>query len=120
MVKQQTRYQRYKESYLAYKETHEEENKKYAIKYYADYRDRQYFNGNRKIILERDNYMCQLCGMTDREHREKWGLSITIDHKDGQGINSMIKNHALDNLWVLCLPCHGRKDKGKALEGLNR
>lgn len=81
------------------------------------WRDNFFFGGNRKRVLERDGYKCIVCGMTDEEHRKKWGRGITIDHFDGFGRNSKIKNNDMDNLYTMCLSCHGRKDK---LRGLKR
>lgn len=63
------------------------------------------FEGNRKLALERDGFKCVHCGMTDEQHREKWGRPITVDHID---VNE--KNNALENLQTLCLSCHGIKD----------
>lgn len=56
-------------------------------------------------ILERDGYKCIDCGMTDVEHKKKWGRPITIDHKDRNR-----KNNSPENLRTMCLSCHGRKD----------
>lgn len=74
------------------------------------YKNKLRFGMNRDLVLKRDNYTCQLCGMTDEIHRQLFGRSITIDHKDGQGRYSKIKNHAVENLWTLCVSCHARKD----------
>lgn len=68
------------------------------------------FGMNGQLALERDDYRCVSCGMTDDEHRDRYGRSITIDHIDGEGRNSKNPNNDLDNLQTLCLPCHGRKD----------
>ena len=68
------------------------------------------FGGNRLVILERDGYACQMCSMTDAEHRQRFGRSITIDHKDGQGRTCTHPNNDLSNLWTLCCICHGKKD----------
>lgn len=68
------------------------------------------FGGNRDKVLKRDDHACQICGMTDEEHRNKWGVEITIDHMDGRGRNSTNKNHEMENLWTLCRSCHGRRD----------
>ena len=61
--------------------------------------------GLRQQVLERDNYRCVRCGMTDQEHKEQWGRPITIDHKDRNR-----RCNELDNLQTLCLSCHGRQD----------
>ena len=68
------------------------------------------YGGNREIVLRRDNYSCCLCGMTRAKHQETFGKDISVDHKDGLGSRSKIKNNSLDNLWTLCLSCHGKKD----------
>ncbi len=62
-------------------------------------------DGKREDVLLRDGYKCVKCGMTDKEHKAKWGRPITIDHKDKNR-----KNNAMGNLQTLCLRCHGRKD----------
>ncbi|NCB27318.1 MAG: HNH endonuclease [Bacteroidia bacterium] len=73
-------------------------------------RDIGYFGGNRELAIARDGGKCVMCGMTRDEHKRKFKRDITVDHKDGKGINSKVKNHALDNLQTLCCPCHGKKD----------
>lgn len=74
---------------------------------------RKRFGGLREKVLKRDNYTCQICGMTDEEHLKEWNCHITIDHIEGGGRYSDYEDHRLDNLWVLCLRCHGRKDRAK-------
>ena len=73
-------------------------------------KDRARFGGKRKIILERDNYQCVECDMTQKEHWVTWGKSLTINHIDGNGRNSVVPNNDLNNLETLCLRCHGKKD----------
>ena len=68
------------------------------------------FGGVRILVLERDNYTCQICEMTDEEHREKWDRQITVDHIDGEGRYSMDPHNEIENLWTLCLSCHGSRD----------
>lgn len=63
------------------------------------------YGGLRKRVLERDGYKCLHCGMTDAEHRQKWGRPITLDHKDRNR-----KHNTMENLQTLCLKCHGKKD----------
>ena len=69
------------------------------------------FGGNREKVLERDNYSCQKCGMTNAEHIKKWNRSITIDHIDRNGRFSKYKNNDMSNLMTLCIKCHGIKDR---------
>lgn len=68
------------------------------------------FGGLRDIILLRDDYSCQICGMTNDEHKKLFGRSITLDHIDGAGRYSRFPRNETSNLQVLCLRCHGRKD----------
>lgn len=64
----------------------------------------------RNAVLERDGHACVKCGLTNEEHETRWSRQITIDHIDGQGSTSKVKNNSLDNLQTLCLTCHGAKD----------
>jgi len=55
-------------------------------------------------IRARDNYTCQICGITQDEYRTKRtrrGLKLDVHHKDGN-------NHNLnpDNLTTFCRSCH--------------
>lgn len=61
--------------------------------------------GNRAAVLDRDGHACVKCGMTDAEHKAKWGRPITIDH-----ISKDRSDNSPINLQTLCLICHGRKD----------
>jgi hypothetical protein len=67
----------------------------------SDYRA----GGLRQAVLDRDGFACITCGMTDAEHKAKWGRPITIDHKDKDR-----SNNTMENLRTMCLTCHGRKD----------
>lgn len=60
---------------------------------------------NRASVLERDGYRCVRCGMTDAEHKAKWGRPITVDH-----ISKDRSDNTMSNLQTLCLTCHGNKD----------
>ncbi|MFB6199036.1 MAG: HNH endonuclease [Halobacteriaceae archaeon] len=57
----------------------------------------------RQKVLERDDYCCQFCGLTEEEHSEKHGRGLSIHHvipeRDG-GTNNM------NNLVALCRSCH--------------
>jgi hypothetical protein len=123
----QIRYRKYKKTYEAYRiknrehinilcKKYRETHKKYIADIEYNKRDKNDFDYNRKKVLDRDGYKCVLCGMTNEEHIKKWGREITIDHIDGKGRYSKIKNNNIDNLRTLCLSCHGRYDK---IRGLN-
>lgn len=85
------------------------------IKYNRNYNDRIRFGNNRITVLKRDGYKCVKCGMTDAEHRKRWNLSITVDHINGLGCHSPVKDNRLENLQTLCLFCHAEKDTPPAL-----
>jgi len=79
--------------------------------------DRIEFDGLREEALKRDNYTCQNCYMTQEEHMEKWGCSLIVHHKDGNGRYKKNKNNTLENLQTLCKSCHGKKH-GRNKKGL--
>ena len=106
-----SRYFKHKKSYVAYRKKNRNKIKNMIKKCVNKNR----FGGNRQLALDRDNYECQFCGMTQEQHMVLFGCNLTIDHIDGKGRNNEEKNHNLDNLQTLCLRCHGKKDKLKAL-----
>jgi 5-methylcytosine-specific restriction endonuclease McrA len=101
----QLRYRKYRQTYAKYQQSHKH------VKYPTQkYKDTLLFGGNRIKALERDGYRCKKCGMTNQEHKNKWGRELTVDHIDGKGRYSEEQNNNLENLSTLCLSCHGRKD----------
>lgn len=71
------------------------------------------FGGLRVTVLERDNYQCVECGMTQAKHLALWNKSLTIDHINNLGRTTKKPDNRLDNLQTLCLRCHGKKDGPK-------
>jgi len=55
----------------------------------------------RNEILERDNYTCQKCGLTQEEHINKWARDIEIHHIDYNR-----ENCEKINLITLCHKCN--------------
>lgn len=55
----------------------------------------------KRRIRERDGHYCQLCGMTEQEHLEKWRQVLTVNHIDFDKTNC-----ADDNLNTLCTRCN--------------
>lgn len=57
----------------------------------------------RKECRKRDNYTCQLCGITE----EKYGQQLSVHHiKNYRTFVDKIEANQLDNLICLCEPCH--------------
>lgn len=115
------RYEKYKDTYEKYREKNKDKRKKIVKKYYLknkdklnkqslEFHDKKNFGGMREITLKRDNYKCVKCGMSQEQHKKLFGYSLTVDHIDGKGRNSEVKNNAQENLQTLCLRCHGIKD----------
>jgi hypothetical protein len=55
-------------------------------------------NPDRHLVLERDNYTCQICGKKPKK--------LHVHHIDGNGTTSEAPNHDLDNRITLCPGCH--------------
>lgn len=84
--------------------------KKMGYAYHTKAHDRQRFHGLREQVLTRDEYKCTACSMTQAQHKERWGRSLTIDHVDGQGRYAKEMNNTLENLRTLCLSDHGKEN----------
>lgn len=54
-------------------------------------------------IRERDNYKCQLCGLTEEESLQLWKKRLAINHIDYDKTNNK-----KDNLITLCLRCNSK------------
>lgn len=64
-------------------------------------REQNHFSSNRELVLERDEYKCQICGNDDKK-------KLVVHHKDGTGRGADVHNNSLDNLITLCRSCHAR------------
>lgn len=60
-------------------------------------------NYYKKIILKRDNYTCQVCGLYDSE-------IMAVDHIKNKRMYPDLSSN-LDNMQALCPNCHTRKTK---------
>lgn len=81
--------------------------------YQKGLRDRLRFNGNRELIIKRDNARCVDCGLTRENHLLVYGCDICVDHIDGVGRNSPNQNNDPSNLATRCISCKGKRDVGK-------
>lgn len=97
-----------------YKEDYKKRNQEELKLTWEKSRDRIYFGGIKNKVLERDNWTCQLCGMSNEKHIILFNRAITVHHKDGNGRNSNTKNNSMENLITLCLRCHTREDKSRS------
>ncbi len=70
----------------------------------------------REKALERDNYQCKSCGMTQDEHEDAYGRDLAVHHltpirefrSDGN-LDAEAAN-TLDNLMTVCRGCHKQWD----------
>lgn len=70
--------------------------------------NRFHFSGNRELALERDNWECQECGMSQEKCIVMFNRQLSVHHKDENGltVSKKEKNNDLDNLITLCTRCH--------------
>ncbi len=75
-----------------------------------NYKDKKFFGGNINKVLERDNWECRECGMSQEQHMILFNYRLVIHHLDGNGRNKDVKNNSMENLITLCVRCHARVD----------
>jgi len=63
----------------------------------------EFNNKLKEFIRERDNHICQKCGITQEEYIKKYNQKLHVHH-----INDNKKNNKLDNLLTLCIRCHNQ------------
>jgi hypothetical protein len=66
------------------------------------------FRHIRKEIIERDNFKCQNCTMTQEEHYKKWNRDIEIHHIDYNKLNC-----ERTNLITLCKKCNDKANQDR-------
>jgi len=98
-----------KEEKRSYNKKYRENNKEKIQDIKSKYWDEINFNGLKSQVLERDNWECQDCGMSNEQHILVFNKILTCDHIDGNR-----DNNVLNNLITLCLRCHGKKDGKRA------
>lgn len=77
-------------------------NRDKTLEYVENYE----FDGNKQKVLERDNFQCQECGMTQERHIDLFNFRLIVHHIDGKGRRCKTKNNNIDNLITLCVRCH--------------
>jgi hypothetical protein len=77
-----------------------------AESYWTGYEARPGMADLRPLILERDEYTCQLCGANVIDP------TAEVDHiRPVRRFKRPIDANTADNLWTLCKACHGTKTK---------
>lgn len=81
-------------------------------------RDNHRFGGNAQAVLERDNFECQDCGMTQEQSIIIFNKRLDIHHIDGFGKNTPKenKNNDMSNLKTLCHRCHSKVSNVERME----
>ena len=59
-------------------------------------------------VRERDGYRCTKCGMTDEEHRHRYGQSLHVHRVEPGSV------YTLEGCVTLCVPCHGPEPRRPA------
>ena len=70
--------------------------------------------GVRQEVLERDGWECQVCGRTDEESYEEFGVGLSVHHIIPRRANP--EDPSIDdpeNLISLCCVCHPKVEHGK-------
>jgi transposase len=63
----------------------------------------------RQMVLERDEYLCQSCGISQEEHKESTGQGLHIHHvQPANQVDDPVKRNAESNLVSLCSSCHSK------------
>ena len=66
--------------------------------------DRLGMADRRRIVIERDEFRCQMC------HEPVSYMSARVDHKRTvASYKNAEDTHRMENLWALCGECHKRK-----------
>ncbi|MES3161476.1 MAG: helix-turn-helix domain-containing protein [Halorubrum sp.] len=71
----------------------------------------EYYGDNwakqRRKALQRDDYECQRCGITQSEHRNRTDIGLDVHHKTPiRTFQSTDDANTLENLVTLCRSCH--------------
>ena len=69
--------------------------------------ERRHYGGHPEIAI-RIAEGCEVCGMSNAEHKRLYGIRLHVHHVDHQGMASDTPNHEPSNLVIVCGPCHAR------------
>ncbi len=72
----------------------------------SQYRDNREFGGMSQEVLERDNFQCTKCGMSQEQSIILFNNKLSVHHEDGNGRRKSFKNNDINNLYTICMRCH--------------
>jgi hypothetical protein len=65
------------------------------------------WNHQKRAARARDNYRCKSCGISESEHKTKFGQRLEVHHiKKARKFDDYKKRNDLSNLLTLCRQCH--------------
>lgn len=110
-----------------YRETHKEQLAAYFHDLWENdtngrkQKNRNYVDMRRVGMTDKDfqNAVCECCGMTNEEHKAKYGCRIEVHHGQNTGRHNMNKGETPihTDLHFLCKACHAREGNRMRKEG---
>ena len=79
-------------------------------------RDILRFGTDYQEVLERDNFECQSCGMSQEQHILLFGRRLYIHHIDYNGRGEKNPNNDVENLITLCVRCHTKVHREREMK----
>lgn len=80
------------------------------------YRDNFYYGRNSQEILERDNFECTKCGMSQEQHILIFNTRLQMHHEDGKGRRNTNPNNDIGNIITVCIRCHAKIHREREME----
>jgi len=69
------------------------------------------WRSQRRVVLKRDNYECQDCGLSREENRNKYGKDLEVHHLQPiRTFSDTTDANQLTNLVTLCTECHTKHE----------
>jgi 5-methylcytosine-specific restriction endonuclease McrA len=73
-----------------------------------NYGEKKRFGKTKDEWIEYFGGKCGLCGISNYDHLRRYGIRLSIHHKDKKGRNVPTPNNDTHNLQLLCGSCHGK------------
>lgn len=111
-----------------YRQNNKEKLAKYFHNKWINDKDRRIKNKNSKSYSRNgvpfnyvDDKKCEICGITNIEHLEKYGNRLNIHHIDNTGRHNNKLGIKADNskIQILCQSCHTKYGKREGIKNAN-